>query len=169
MGRNNRVTTKRIDQMDLRILGELQADGRLSIAELSRRVNLSPTPCLERVRRLERDGFISGYRAVLNPAKLGLPLVVFIEVALDRTSPDLFDRFRDAVRLLPEVEECHMIAGGFDYLIKVRLPAMERYRTFLGEFNEALPGIKTTHTYVVMEEVSARGEIPLAESRAAQE
>lgn len=156
--------TKRIDQTDLRIMSELQADGRLSIAELSRRVNLSPTPCLERVRRLERDGYIMGYRAVLDPRKLGRPLVVFIEVALDRTSPDLFDRFRKAVTALPQVEECHMIAGGFDYLVKVRLPAMEGYRTFLGDFNDALPGVKATHTYVVMEEVLARGGFDLPES-----
>lgn len=156
--------TKKIDQMDLRILGELQADGRLSIAELSRRVNLSPTPCLERVRRLERDGYITGYRAVLDPVKLGRPVVVFIEVALDRTGPDLFDRFRAAIQDLPEVEECHMIAGGFDYMVKARLPAMERYRTFLGEFNDTLPGIKATHTYVVMEEVVVRAGMDLPES-----
>lgn len=156
--------TKRIDQTDLRILGELQADGRLSIAELSRRVNLSPTPCLERVRRLERDGYIAGYRAVLDPIKLGRPVVVFIEVALDRTGPDLFDRFREALSGLPEVEECHMVAGGFDYLVKVRLPTMEQYRTFLGSFNDALPGIKATHTYVVMEEVMVRGALSLPDS-----
>lgn len=156
--------TKRIDQTDLRILGELQADGRLSIAELSRRVNLSPTPCLERVRRLERDGYIAGYRAVLDPIKLGRPVVVFIEVALDRTGPDLFDRFREALSGLPEVEECHMVAGGFDYLVKVRLPTMEQYRTFLGAFNDALPGIKATHTYVVMEEVMVRGALSLPDS-----
>lgn len=156
--------TKRIDQTDLRILGELQADGRLSIAELSRRVNLSPTPCLERVRRLERDGYIAGYRAVLDPIKLGRPVVVFIEVALDRTGPDLFDRFREALSGLPEVEECHMVAGGFDYLVKVRLPTMEQYRTFLGHFNDVLPGIKATHTYVVMEEVMVRGALSLPDS-----
>lgn len=156
--------SRRIDYMDLRLLDALQRDGRISIAELSRRVNLSPTPCLERVRRLERDGYIRGYRAVLDPVKLGRPVVVFIEVALDRTDPDLFDRFRDAIRTLPEVEECHMIAGGFDYMVKVRLPEMNRYRSFLGEFNDALPGLKATHTYVVMEEVMVRGETLLPEA-----
>lgn len=156
--------TKRIDQTDLRILHELQEDGRLPIAELSRRVHLSPTPCLERVRRLERDGFIAGYRAVLDAHALGRAVVVFMEVALDRTGPDLFDRFRDAISRLPEVEECHMVAGGFDYLVKVRLASMTRYRTFLGEFNDALPGIKATHTYVVMEEVFVRDGLTLPES-----
>jgi len=155
---------KRIDQTDLRILKELQLDGRISIAELSRRVNLSPTPCLERVRRLERDGYITGYSARLDPAKLGQPVVVFIEVSLDHTTPEVFNSFRDMVVNLEEVQECHMIAGGFDYLVKVRLPDMSGYRAFLGDFVDAVPGIKATHTYVVMEEILVRDGISLPDS-----
>lgn len=153
--------SKTIDQIDLKILAELQKDGRISNAELSRRVNLSATPCLERVRRLERDGYILTYEARLDPHKLGCPVVCFIEVALDRTTPDVFDHFREAVISRPEIQECHMVAGGFDYMLKVRLPDMSQYRGFLGEIIMTLPGVKETHTYVVMEEVLSRSSIPL--------
>lgn len=152
---------RRIDAIDIRILDELQKDGRLSNAELSRRVNLSPTPCLERTRRLEREGFIQKYTAVLDPQKLGRSLVCFIEVGLDRTTPEVFDQFHDAVLRRPEVQECHMVAGGFDYILKVRLPDMESYRTFLGDVLVSLPGVKETHTYVVMQEIMSRATLPL--------
>ncbi|WP_343866164.1 Lrp/AsnC ligand binding domain-containing protein [Caenispirillum bisanense] len=155
--------SREIDHIDRKILRELQADGRLSNAELSRRVNLSPTPCLERVRRLERDGYIQGYRALLDPHQLGRSVVCFIEVALDRTTPDVFDRFRDAVLDMPEVMECHMITGGLDYLLKVRLADMGEYRRFLGDSLVTLPGVKATHTYVVMEEVKTDNMIPVSE------
>lgn len=160
-----RGSSRRIDQTDLRILAELQANARLSNAELSRRVNLSPTPCLERVRRLERDGYILGYEARLNPHKLGHSLVCFIEVSLDRTTPEVFDRFREAVTARPEVQECHMVGGGFDYIVKVRLPDMASYRGFLGDFMVSLPGVRETHTYVVMEEILSRGTIPVPDGR----
>ena len=147
------------DRIDLRILGALQGNGRISNIELSRRVNLSPAPCLARVRRLEKSGYISGYRAELNPEKLGLALLAYVEITLDRTTPDVFDRFKQAVQDVPEIEECHMVAGGFDYLIKVRSPDMDAYRKILGEKIATIPGVLQTHTYVVMEQVKRAGEL----------
>jgi Lrp/AsnC family leucine-responsive transcriptional regulator len=151
-----------LDRTDRRILALLQADGRLAIAELARQVNLSATPCLERVRRLEREGYIRGYAADLDPARLGAGLIVFVEVQLDRTTPDVFNRFREGIIGLTPVQECHMVAGGFDYLLKVRTADMAAYRRFLEDL-AALPGVQQTHTYVVMEEVKSGRAIPLEE------
>jgi len=150
-----------LDQIDRAILRELQANGRLTNVELARRVNLSPTPCLERTRRLEREGYIRGYVALLDRQKLGLGLTVFIEVELDRTTPEVFERFKAAVSARPEVQECHLIAGGFDYLVKAVLADMDSYRDFLGNVIVSLPGVKATHTYVVMEDVKTTTAIPL--------
>ena len=144
---------KTLDRIDRRILRELQADGRLSNTALSRRVNLSPTPCAERVKSLERRGLISGYSAHLNPHLLGLELLVFVEIDLIRTSPDVFDEFRQAVIKLPQVLECHLVSGNFDYLIKARVADMVAYRRLLGETLLTLPGVSGSRTYVVMEEV----------------
>ena len=144
-----------LDRIDHKILRQLQDNGRLTNADLARSVNLSPTPCLERVRRLEADGYILDYVALLNPQKLGAGVISFIQVSLDRTNPDVFERFKKQVSLCPEVMECHMVAGGFDYLLKVRTSSMIEYRNFLGETLARLSDIKQTHTYVVMEEVKA--------------
>ena len=149
-----------LDRIDRQILVRLQADGRLSVAELARQVHLSATPCLERLRRLERDGYIRGYAADLDPSKLGAGLIAFVEVQLDRTTPDVFNRFRDGVMGLEPVQECHMVAGGFDYLLKVRTADMGAYRRFLEDL-AALSGIEQTHTYVVMEEVKSTRAIPI--------
>ncbi|MBS0396137.1 MAG: Lrp/AsnC ligand binding domain-containing protein [Proteobacteria bacterium] len=149
-----------LDRIDRRLLALLQDDGRLSIAELARRVHLSPTPCFERVRRLEREGYIRGYHADLDPARLGAGLIAFVEVQLDRTTPDVFNRFRDGVTELAPVQECHMVAGGFDYLLKVRTADMAAYRRFLEDL-AALAGVEQTHTYVVMEEVKSTRALPL--------
>jgi Lrp/AsnC family transcriptional regulator, leucine-responsive regulatory protein len=151
-----------LDRIDRRLLALLQADGRLSVAELARRVHLSPTPCFERVRRLEREGYIRGYAADLDPAKLGAGLIAFVEVQLDRTTPDVFNRFRDGVVGLEPVQECHMVAGGFDYLLKVRTADMAAYRRFLEQL-AALAGVEQTHTYVVMEEVKSTRTVPIDE------
>ncbi len=144
-----------MDQLDHRILGILQKEGRISFAELARRVHLSPTPCVERVRRLERHGYIQDYAAHLDPHKLGAHLLAFVEIRLDRTTPDVFERFKEAMTSLAEVQECHMVAGGFDYLVKLRVADMEAYRRILGERIAALPGVEQTHTYFVMEEVKS--------------
>lgn len=148
-----KASDHRLDRTDRRILAELQRNGRISNVELARRVNLSATPCLERVRRLEQGGFIREYVAVLDPDKLDVGLLLYVEVTLDRTTPEVFGRFRDAIAARPEVQECHMVAGGFDYLIKVRVPDMQAYRIFLGEGLTAAPGVRETHTYVVMDDI----------------
>jgi len=148
-----------LDRIDHKILRQLQNNGRLTNADLARSVNLSPTPCLERVRRLEADGYILDYVALLNPQKLGAGVISFIQVMLDRTNPDVFERFKEQVGLCPEVMECHMVAGGFDYLLKVRTNSMIEYRDFLGDTLARMSDIKQTHTYVVMEEVKATHSI----------
>jgi Lrp/AsnC family transcriptional regulator, leucine-responsive regulatory protein len=142
-----------LDTIDRRILRELQADGRITNLKLAEAVHLSPTAVLERVKRLTRDGVILGYEARLNPALLGAGLMVFIEVLLDRTLPDVLNNFRAAVQVRPEILECHLVAGGFDYLLKTRVADMTAYRALLGDSIWSLPGVRETRTYAVMEEV----------------
>jgi Lrp/AsnC family leucine-responsive transcriptional regulator len=144
-----------LDTIDRRILRELQADGRITNLKLAEAVHLSPTAVLERVKRLTRDGVIEGYEARLNPVLLGAGLMVFIEVLLDRTVPDVMDTFRAAVQARPEILECHLVAGGFDYLLKTRVADMAAYRALLGSSIWSLPGVRETRTYAVMEEVKA--------------
>ena len=152
-----------MDRLDRNILKILQQDGRIPVAELARRVHLSPTPCLERVRKLERSGCIRQYAAHLDPQLLGARLLAFVEIRLDRTTPDVFERFRQAVLELDAVQECHMVAGGFDYLVKLRVEDMQAYRRILGERLTALPGVEQTHTYFVMEEVKSTHVLALPE------
>jgi Lrp/AsnC family leucine-responsive transcriptional regulator len=144
-----------LDAIDRRILRELQADGRITNLKLAEAVHLSPTAVIERVKRLTRDGVIEGYEARLNPARLGAGLMVFIEVLLDRTVPDVMDTFRAAVQARPEILECHLVAGGFDYLLKTRVADMAAYRQLLGNSIWSLPGVRETRTYAVMEEVKS--------------
>ncbi len=125
----------------------------MSNLKLAERVALSPTAVLARVQRLTRDGFILGYEARLNPQKLGAGMLVFVEVLLDRTTPNVFDQFKAAVQVRPEILECHMVAGGFDYLLKTRQADMNAYREFAGAVLWQLPGVRETRTYAVMEEV----------------
>ena len=150
-----------LDRIDRRILQQLQDDGRISNLKLAEAVALSPTAVLARVQRLTRDGYIEGYEARLNPKYLGAGMLVFVEVLLDRTTPNVFDEFRAAVQVHPEILECHMVAGGFDYLIKARHADMAAYRRFLGETLLAFPGVRETRTYAVMEEVKNEGPLPL--------
>lgn len=142
-----------LDKIDKKILLELQNDGRISNIDLSARVNMSPAACLERVRKLHEAGYILGYTARLNPQLLNVALLVFIQVVLDRTTPEIFDAFKESVQIIPEVMECHMIAGGFDYLVKVRVKDMNAYRELLGKSLLRLKGVRQTHTFAVMEEV----------------
>ena len=142
-----------IDKIDACILRALQADGRISNLKLAEAVHLSPTAVLERVKRLTCDGFILGYGARLNPAKLGAGLMVFIEVLLDRTVHDVVDTFKAAVQVRAEILECHLAAGGFDYLLKTRVADMAAHREFVGSVIWTLPGVRETRTYAVMEEV----------------
>lgn len=150
-----------MDRIDRRILTILQADGRIANVELAEKVGLSPASVGERLKRLQREEFIEGYGARLNPHRLGLGLLVFVEVLLDKTTPDVFEKFAKAVRLAPEVLECHMVAGGFDYLVKTRVADMTAFRRFLGEVLLALPGVRETRTYAVMEEVKRDGPLPV--------
>lgn len=152
---------KKLDAIDRAILAALQRDGRLPNVALAREVGLSPTPCTERVRALEAAGIIRGYRADLDAQRLGLGLIVFIEIAIDRTSEDAFAAFRAAIEAIPQIQECHMVAGGFDYLVKVAVRDMAAYRTFLGEVLSQVPGIRSTHTYPVMERVKDTHAIDL--------
>ncbi|MFZ1815622.1 MAG: Lrp/AsnC ligand binding domain-containing protein [Rhizobiaceae bacterium] len=142
-----------LDSVDRNILKALQGDGRISVTDLSSAVNLSKTPCTERMRRLERSGHITGYHARLSGDALGLSTLVFVQVVLERTTTSVLDRFNSAVKVIPEVEACHMIAGGFDYLLKVRTRDMAHYRKVLGDRIGALPGVSQTHTFAVMETV----------------
>ena len=142
-----------LDRIDRKILSILQNDGRIANLKLAEAVALSPTAVLARVQRLTRDGFILGYEARLNPLKLGAGRLVFVEVLLDRTTPNVFDQFRAAVQVHPEIMECHMVAGGFDYLLKTRSADMNAYRVFAGNVLWQLPGVRETRTYAVMEEV----------------
>ena len=142
-----------LDKIDAKILSVLQRDGRISNLKLAEAVHLSPTAVLERVKRLTRERYILGYEAKLNPNKLGAGMLVFIEVVLDRTTHDAMNTFKAAVQVRPEILECHLVAGGFDYLIKTRVANMQAYREFVGSVIWALPGVRETRTYAVMEEV----------------
>ncbi|MDN4589655.1 ArsR family transcriptional regulator [Xenophilus aerolatus] len=150
-----------LDRLDLRILAALQADGRLPNVKLAEAVGLSPTAALARVQRLTHEGYILGYEARLNPAKLGAGMLVFVEVLLDRTTPNVFDQFKAAVQTRPEILECHMVAGGFDYLLKTRSADMDDYRRFAGTVLWQLPGVRETRTYAVMEEVKTSSRLHL--------
>ena len=150
-----------IDKIDARILRVLQQDGRISNLKLAETVHLSPTAVLERVKRLTREGYILGYEARLNPARLGAGMLVFIEVLLDRTVHDVMDTFKAAVQVRPEILECHLVAGGFDYLLKTRVADMAAYRAFLGTAIWTLPGVRETRTYAVMEEVKSTRRLAL--------
>ena len=150
-----------LDALDRKLLRLLQQDGRIANVDLAERVGLSPTATSERVKRLTREGIIAGYGARHDPQKLGRGFLVFVEVTLDKTTPDVFDRFASAVTRAPDVLECHLVAGGFDYLIKTRVADMAAYRVFLGDVLLSLPGVRETRTYAVMEEVKATASLPV--------
>ena len=150
-----------LDRIDLKILQVLQSDGRISNLKLAEAVALSPTAVLARVQRLTREGFIVGYEARLDPVKLGVGMLVFVEVLLDRTTPNVFEAFKAAVQVHPQILECHMVAGGFDYLLKTRMADMRAYRDFAGTVLWQLPGVRETRTYAVIEEVKNTTRLPL--------
>ena len=151
---------KTLDRIDLTILDALQKNGRISNSTLAQQVNLSASPCLERVKRLEQEGYIERYGAFLNASKLKYGMTAFIQVTLDRTTADIFNKFRAQVIEIKEVAECHMVVGGFDYLLKLRFENMEAYRILLGNIVD-LPGVSQTHTYVVVEHVKRYSGIPI--------
>ncbi|ASR90445.1 MULTISPECIES: Lrp/AsnC ligand binding domain-containing protein [Alcaligenes] len=151
-----------LDKQDLKILDLLQQDGRIANTKLAEAVALSPTAALARVQRLTREGYILGYEARLNPAKLKAGMLVFVEVLLDRTTPNVFEEFKLALQDRREVMECHMVAGGFDYLLKTRHEDMSAYRDFAGRVLWKLPGIRETRTFAVMEEVKSSMALDLS-------
>ncbi len=155
------MTTSTLDRVDLRILDVLQRDGRISNLALAQAVSLSPTAVLARVQRLTREGYVLGYEARLNPAKLGAGMLVFVEILLDRTTPNVFEQFNAAVAVHPQIMECHLVAGGFDYLLKLRIADMTAYREFSGSVLWTLPGVRETRTYAVMEEVKNSAALAL--------
>ena len=150
-----------LDRIDRNIIRLLQQNARMPHTELARKVGLSTTPCKERVRRLERDGVIQRYQAVLNPAALDRGLVVFVQIRLNRTSQDIFEEFTARAVDLPEVQECYLVSGNFDYLLKARVADMNAYRTLLGETLLTLPGVLESTSYVVMEQVSESLMLPV--------
>jgi Lrp/AsnC family leucine-responsive transcriptional regulator len=155
------VWVRKLDRIDKNILYELQKNGRLSNIDLSKQVGLSPTPCLERVKRLEADKFILGYNAKLNAQYLDAALLVFVEITLTKTSPDVFDDFSKAVQTLDVIQECHLVSGNFDFLLKTRVKDMSAYRDLLGETLLRLPSVSESRSYVVMEEVKANNVLPI--------
>ncbi len=155
------ITINALDRTDRKILDILQRDGRISNVDLASLVNLSPSPCLERVRRLEKKGFIEEYVAHLNAERLRAELVVYIEVSLKRTATADLNAFNQHMMALPEVVECAMVAGGFDYLLKIRTVDMQGYRRFLGDKLAAIELVAQTHTYAVMEQVKSTHLLPV--------
>ncbi len=156
---------KKLNTVDKNIIRVLQKDGRTSFAELSRQVGLSATPCKERVKKLERDGVIKGYTALINPDYLDAGLVVFVQIRLSRSAKDTFEAFREAAMELPEIQECYLVSGSFDYLLKARVADMSSYRQFYGETLLTLPGVHECTSYVVMEEVKDTTVIPVYYNR----
>ncbi|SIR25732.1 winged helix-turn-helix transcriptional regulator [Pseudacidovorax sp. RU35E] len=150
-----------LDRIDRKILDILQREGRIAITDLAQRVGLSTSPCSERVKRMERTGVISGYHARVAPEALGKMLLVFVEIKLSSKSADVFDKVRNELLHMPEVLECHLVSGGFDYLVKARLRGMGEYRHLLGNILKKLPVAAESHSYVVMEEVKETLILPV--------
>ncbi len=157
--------SRELNTIDRNILRVLQRNGRCTYAELSRQVGLSATPCMERVKKLEKDNVIQGYSAIINPEYLDAALVVFVQIRLLRSAQDIFEEFRNAAAALPEVQECYLVSGNFDYLIKARVANMNAYRKFYGETLLTLPGVQECTSYVVMEQVKETLEIPVHYNR----
>lgn len=146
-----------LDRYDRSILDVLARDGRISITDLAKEIGLSKSPTQARLRRLESEGVITGYRALLDPIRLGLDHVAFVEVKLSETREKALQAFNAAVAEVPEIEQAHMIASHFDYLLKVRTTNMAAYRHVLGEKISALPYVASTSTYVAMQAVKETG------------
>lgn len=151
-----------LDAIDRRLIHILQNDGRITNLELAKTCGLSPAACHDRVRRLRETGVIRATVALIEPKALACDLLIFVEVLLDRTTDDVFRAFADHVRAIPEILECHMVAGGFDYLIKARVYDMSAYRIFLGNILASVPGVRETRTYAVLEQVKETTQLPVA-------
>jgi len=152
---------KSLDRLDVNILKVLQSDGRISYVDLAEKVGLSSTPCIERVKRLEKEGYIEGYYARLNPNLLDFNMLVFVEISLSYQTPDAFEKFNQAVKQLPDLLDCHLVSGEADYILKARINDMSEYRALLGEILLTLPGVKNSKSYIVMEEITETLTLPL--------
>lgn len=161
--RIQRDPTHILDRLDRHILELLQRDGRMSMTDLADAVGLTVSPCIERVKRLEREGVIQGYHARVSPAALDAGLLVFVEISMSSKSERTFDEFRREILRIPEVMECHLVTGDFDYLVKARIKEISRYRNLLGDILLRLPGVTQTKSCVVMEEVKDTQFIPARE------
>ena len=155
------MTVPELDRIDRKILDILQRQGRLPMTELAHEVGLSTSPVTERVRRLERVGVITGYHARIDPAALGRPLLVFVELTLSAKSGELFEKLRDELLLEPRVLECHLVSGRFDYLVKARLAGMGEYRELLAQILKKIPVPAQSNSYVVMEEIKEGLTLPV--------
>ncbi|PWQ95492.1 Lrp/AsnC family transcriptional regulator [Leucothrix pacifica] len=153
----NSKTDRQLDQYDHNMLAILSQYGRISVTDLADKVGLSKSPCQVRLKRLQQDGYIKGFRAELNAELLGLEHVAFAEVKLKNTSESSLEAFNEAARKITEIEQCHMIAGAFDYLLKVRTRDIQAYRRVLGEKISTLPNVQSTSTYVCMQAVKENG------------
>jgi Lrp/AsnC family transcriptional regulator, leucine-responsive regulatory protein len=160
----NSSKTSKISKIDGNILRILQKDGRISYTDLAREVGLSVTPCIERVKRLEKNGYIEGYTAKLNPQLLGAGLVVFVQIRLNHTSQENFEEFRDSVMSLQNVQSCFLVSGNYDYLLKARVADMSAYRELLGNSILKLPAVQESTSYVVMEELKETMKVPISYS-----
>lgn len=145
-----------LDSIDRKILATLVQDGRITVTDLAVRVGISKTPCQQRLRKLIEKGVIRGFHAAVDPTAIGLDHVAFTEVKLSDTREKALNEFNAAVRSIPEIEECHMIASSFDYLLKVRTADIRRYRIVLAERISSLPHVASTSTFVTMETVKER-------------
>ncbi|MCC2602781.1 Lrp/AsnC ligand binding domain-containing protein [Sphingopyxis yananensis] len=150
-----------LTEADRRILRLIQREGRITNQELSSRCGLSASACFDRLKRLRDQGYIRGFSADLDPAKLDRSLLIFIEVLMDRTTGEIFQDFAEAVKVMPEILECHMVGGGFDFLLKVRVRDMAAYRAFLVETLVRIPGVRETRTYAVLDEVKNSTHLPI--------
>ena len=152
---------RQLDRIDFKILKALQKNARLSYVELAQIVGLSTTPCMERVKRLEASGYILGYHADINADALGLELLVFLEITLTVQSPETFQEFKTAAEKFSYVQECHLISGQSDYLLKLRMSDLKNYRKYLGELLLALPHVRESKSHIVMEEAKQSSLMPL--------
>ncbi|MEM9055384.1 MAG: Lrp/AsnC ligand binding domain-containing protein [Pseudomonadota bacterium] len=154
-----------LDLIDRRILREIQSDGRLAVVDLAERVGLTKSPCLKRLRRLERDGIIRGYRADLDPDRIQQAYLAYVQIKLSSTTRATLEAFNARVKTVPEIMSCHMMAGGFDYLLKVRTRDMKAYRQFMGDVLSQLPNVAQTSTFPVMEQVKESHELVISQAR----
>jgi len=144
---------RNIDSYDLKIIEILRTEGRLAVTELAKRIGISKSPCQARLKKLQSNGYILGFAAQVNHAKLDLEQVAFTEVKMSDTREGALKAFNEAVKKIPEIEECHLIAGAFDYLLKVRTSDINAYRKVLGESISSLPNVANTSTYVSMQSI----------------